>query len=115
MRLMRMHADRCARLRPQLLDAPRLRRFLLVAPFENHEGAFEPCITCTGDDGLEVLGESLVCEMAVRVDHDGFVCRETRRSNAANAASSADRNDAFVVGSAKEYSIELRASFLSVG
>ena len=68
-RLVRVDADRKPHLGPELLDAHRLRGFLLVARRENHQRALEPGRLRARDDGVEVGGERLVGEMAVGIDH----------------------------------------------
>ena len=68
-RRMRMDADRRAHIRPELVDPPRLRRFLFVAGLENDEGPLEPCLARAANDAFELRAEGLVGQMAVRVDH----------------------------------------------
>ena len=70
MRLVRVDADRDPHLRPERVEAPRLRGFLRVARFENHHRALEPGVPGARDDGVEIRRERLVGEVAMAVDHD---------------------------------------------
>src|SRR5689334_21669649 len=77
MRLVRVHSDRYAHVRPHLLDAPRLRRLGVVPGFEDNERAFHARVPCAPHHIAEIGGERLVGEMAVAVDHDAEATRTT--------------------------------------
>jgi hypothetical protein len=68
-RLMRVDANRKPRLGPELLEVRRLRGFLLIPCLEDHHDALEPRLFRARDDGIEVRGEDLVCQMAMAIDH----------------------------------------------
>ena len=66
---MRMDADGEPDGRPQR-PAPAARaRFRRIARREDHQRARQPGVPRPRDDGVEVGGEFLAGEMAVRVDH----------------------------------------------
>ena len=49
-RLVRVHADRKPDLRPQRAEPLRLRRFLRVPRFKDHQDALEPAVLRAADD-----------------------------------------------------------------
>src|SRR5439155_24132934 len=82
-RLVWMNADGKADVRPEALDSVRLRRFLLVCCGENDERALDARFTRTSDDGLEIIGEDLVCQMAMRINQRRSVIGPAFRVRAA--------------------------------
>ena len=68
-RLVRMHADREAHLRPQPGDALRLRSLVRVARLEDHQRPLDPSLARTRDHLVEIGRERLVGEVAVAINH----------------------------------------------
>src|SRR3989442_15535000 len=76
MRLMRMHANRESRVRPELFEARGLFRFLRVAALEDHHHALEAGVLRARDHLIQILRERLIREMAMTINHVAMVaCR----------------------------------------
>ena len=66
---MRVNPNRNPHLRPERVEAQRLRGLLRVPSFKNDHRSLEPGIPGATDDVVEIRREGVVREVAMTVDH----------------------------------------------